>query len=81
MPKNEEKKRETCVANCTKFYKKAYELSPVGLGFKKPLDPCNLTKLSINLHYGNFLHEVMGTSEEAAAICEKAVSECMANID
>ena len=65
IPKNDEKKKETYTANCDKFYKKAYELSSIGLGFKKPLDPCNLTKLSISLHYGNFLHEIKGNSQEA----------------
>jgi hypothetical protein len=64
-----------------KFYKKAFELSAVGLGFKKPLDPCNLTKLSIALHYGNFIFDVLGNAEEAVVLCEKAVTDCMANLD
>lgn len=81
MAKNEEKKKETYKNNCLKFYKKAYDLSNVGFGFKKALDPCSLTRLSINLHYGNFLFEVLGNSEEAVIMCEKAVAECMANID
>jgi hypothetical protein len=81
LPKNEEKKKETYKANSLKFYKKAYELSTVGLGFKKALDPCNLTKLSINLHYGNFIYEILGNGEEAAGMCEKAVTDCMASID
>ncbi len=64
-----------------KFYKKAFELSSVGLGFKKPLEPCNLTKLSIALHYGNFMFDILGNIEEAVAVCEKTVTECMANLD
>jgi len=51
------------------------------MGFKKPLDPCNLTKLSINLHYGNYLSEIVGNNEEAIKICETALNDCMANIN
>ena len=64
-----------------KFYKKAFELSSVGLGFKKPLEPCNFTKLSIAMHYGNFIYDVLGNAEEAVVVCEKVVAECMANLD
>lgn len=40
-----------------------------------------MTKLSIAMHYGNFMHDVLGNAEEAVVVCEKVVSECMANLD
>jgi hypothetical protein len=81
LPKNDEKRKETYKQNSLKFYKKAFELSSIGLGFKKPLEPCNLTKLSISLHYGNFMFDVLGNADEAVAMCDKAVSECTANLN
>lgn len=81
LPKEDKQKMEDYKLKCIKFYKKAHELSALGLGFKKPLDACNLTKLSIALHYGNFLFEIQGNAKEAIEICEKAVTDCMAGLD
>ncbi len=78
MPKNDQKKIDANKENCLKFYKKAFELSNVGFGFKRPLEPYNSTRLSINLHFGNFYFEVMNEPQEAVTLGENAIKECMA---
>jgi 14-3-3 protein epsilon len=62
-----------CKDKCTKHYTRAWEVSKNGLGFKKALDPCNTTRLSTALHYGNFLNEQMGQPQQAITVCQEAL--------
>lgn len=42
---------------------------------------CNSTRMSVALHFGNFLFEQMGKPEEAAEMCQLTVDECNTRID
>lgn len=70
-----------CKDKCAKHYSRANDLAQNGFGFKKALDVCNSTRLSVALHYGNFLFEQMNKPEDAANLGQGAVDACMEKID
>ena len=71
--KSDTKALNYCKEKCQKHYTRAYDLSRNGMGFKKALHPCNTTRLSTVLHFGNFLNEQMGQPEQAVVMCTDAI--------
>ena len=80
-PKTELKQLNYCKEKCSKHYARAHDLGTNGFGFKKGLDPCNSTRLSVALHFGNFQYEQLGTPEVAVQTAQLAIDLCMVHID
>ena len=59
-PKQEAKQLGMCKEKAQKAYTKAMEVAQNGFGFKKALDVCNSTRLSVSLHFANFTFELLG---------------------
>lgn len=56
-PKTDTKQLAYSKDKSGRHYERAHELAEKGFGFKKSLGPCNSTRLSTAMHYGNFLFE------------------------